>query len=118
MVAERNNELDKLEEELDLIFPSVYKAFYSKCQKAAPKELVGVDLYNDKPELKEWAVALLEEDKVENFLTEKDFVFMMHQGYIFWYFRADGNENPIVYGYHESELEPKKIGYLKDFLNN
>ena len=67
-------------------------------------------------ELKEWALELLDEDNAENFLTEKDFVFMMHQGYMFWYFKANGIENPNVYFYREMSLKPDQLTDLKTFL--
>ncbi|GAA3619799.1 hypothetical protein [Flavivirga jejuensis] len=61
---------------------------------------------------------LLEEDNAKNFLANNDFVFMMHQGYMFWHFKADGNENPDVYFYQEQSLIPDKKTDLKSFLEN
>ncbi|QXP58449.1 SMI1/KNR4 family protein [Olleya sp. HaHaR_3_96] len=109
--------LNILEKTLNLTFPSTYRNFYIECQKSIPKGLIGTDLYHDKSKLKEWALELLKEDNAENFLTENDFVFMMHQGYMFWYFSADGSENPNVYFYREMSLKPDKITDLKTFLS-
>ncbi|MCD2259505.1 SMI1/KNR4 family protein [Psychroserpens luteolus] len=109
--------LDTLEKEGHLIFPSIYKAFYLECLKVVPKTLVGTDLFHDKHELKAWALELLEEDNAEIFLTEKDVVFMMHQGYMFWYFKADGTKNPNVYFYEEMSLKPTLVTDLKTFLS-
>ncbi len=53
-------------------------------------------------ELKEWAVELLDENKFPEKLTDNQFVFMMHQGYMFWYFNLDEGDNPSVYFYDES----------------
>jgi len=39
--------------------------------------------------LKEWAIKLLEENDFSENLTENDFVFFMHQGYIFAFFKLD-----------------------------
>ena len=80
--------------------------------------MVGTDLRNDTDELNNWALELLAECGVVNFLEKDDFVFMMHQGYMFWYFKADGNANPDVYFYHEGRLLPNKEFPLKEFLNN
>jgi len=108
--------LNEIEKKLNLTFPMIYKKFYLECQKSIPKCMVGTDLYHDKKELKEWALELLEEDDAENFLTEKDFVFMMHQGYMFWYFKLNGTENPSVYFYKEMSLKPDRLTDLKTFL--
>ncbi|WP_299306930.1 SMI1/KNR4 family protein [uncultured Psychroserpens sp.] len=117
MLFKERNHMDTLEKELNLTFPSIYKKFYLECLKAVPKALVGTDLFHDKHELKEWALELLEEDDAEIFLTEKDVVFMMHQGYMFWYFKADGAKNPNVYSYREMSLKPNLVTDLKTFLS-
>ena len=41
---------------------------------------------------------------------------MMHQGYMFWYFKVDGNENPDVYFYYEGSLQPDKKSDFKSFI--
>ncbi|WP_203296722.1 SMI1/KNR4 family protein [Luteirhabdus pelagi] len=110
------DKLIELEKRLRISLPLIYKRFFLECEKAIPKNLIGTDLYNQRSDLKEWALELLEEDNAENFLTEKDFVFMMHQGYMFWYFRANGTENPNVFYYREMSLEPDKLTDLKTFL--
>jgi len=110
-------ELSQLEEKYNFHFPEIYKKFYQKCKSSTPKGMVGTDLFNNHNKLKEWAIELLNENNTENFLKDDDFVFMMHQGYIFWYFQANGNPNPIVYGYNEEDLLPKRISDLKNFLN-
>ncbi|MEK4854845.1 SMI1/KNR4 family protein [Paenibacillus sp. FSL H7-0756] len=53
-------------------------------------------------ELKEWAVELLDENNFPKKLTDNQFVFMIHQGYMFWYFNLDEGDNPPVYHYDES----------------
>ena len=109
--------LKELERELNLTFPSIYKKFFLECLKTIPKGMVGTDLYHNKNELKDWAVELLEEDNAENFLTDNDFVFMMHQGSMFWSFTADGTDNSSVYYYREMSLIPDKLTDLKTFLS-
>jgi hypothetical protein len=42
----------------------------------------------------------------------------MHQGYMFWYFKANGNPDPIVYGYHESKLVPEDLGNFSNFIKD
>ncbi|WP_064965755.1 SMI1/KNR4 family protein [Tenacibaculum ovolyticum] len=110
------DELNKLEKEQNLILPAIYKEFYKRCEESIPKGMVGTDLLNKRKELKEWAFELLKEDNVNNFLTDNDYVFMIHQGYMFWYFKADGNENPDVYFYYEGSLQPSKKTDFKNFI--
>ncbi|WP_062062893.1 SMI1/KNR4 family protein [Aquimarina longa] len=115
---EKGNELEVLEKEKGIKFPLIYKEFYKSCKTSHPKKMRGTDLFSNDKELMEGAIELLEEDNAKNFLTNKDFVFMMHQGYMFWYFKADGNENPDVYFYQEQSLFPDKKTDLKSFLEN
>lgn len=107
--------LSKIEQERNIILPDIYKDFFRQCKRSIPADLAGTDLDNTKGELTEGAWELLAEDGVENFLHEKDFVFMMHQGYMFWYFRADGDPDPMVYGYAETELKPRAFKRLSEF---
>lgn len=106
----------KLEKERQIILPEVYKDFYNLCSYSIPNNLIGTDLLNHYSELNEWAADLLEEDGIEIFLEADDLVFMMHQGYMFWYFKADGNPDPIVHGYYEGKLKPENFGRFSDFI--
>ena len=108
--------ISKIEQQRKIRLPEVYKDFYNQCSYSMPKSLVGTDLLNHRPELNEWAMELLQEDGVENFLEPDDLVFMMHQGYIFWYFKADGNPDPIVYGYFQNKLKPDNLGLFSEFV--
>ena len=112
------NILNEIEITKGLKFPKIYSDFYKRCENSTPKGMVGSDLFNNYKELNNWAKELLNEDNVENFLSDNDFVFMMHQGYMFWYFKADGNENPNVYYYHEEQIIPKQICSLEYFIEN
>ena len=111
-------ELNKVERKFSITLPIIYREFYKKCSRFIPRKLVGIDLINNDKNLLEGALDLFLEDKIQNFLTEKDFVFMIHQGYMFWYFRADGNKNPEVYFYKEGKLMPEAVGDLKSFLKD
>ena len=82
-----------------------------------PDKLIGSDLSDGKIDLYSNALTLLNENNITNFLGEDDFIFMMHQGYIFWYFKADGNPNPNVLGFQEGKSKPDIIGNLSDFIN-
>ncbi|MFD4491441.1 SMI1/KNR4 family protein [Lysinibacillus fusiformis] len=70
-------------------------------------------------DLKEWAIELLEENNFTKKLTDNQFIFMMHQGYMFWFFYVNDEDDPAVYCYDESiELDDfnKVSDTLSDFL--
>jgi len=112
------NNLNEVEIKHGLSFPEIYKEFYKRCESSIPKGMVGTDLFNNHKELNKWAKELLDEDNAENFLDNDDFVFMMHQGYMFWYFKANGKENPKVHFYCEGQITPKEICTLEYFITN
>ncbi len=111
------DKLLRIEQDRRIILPEIYKDFYWTCSGFTPEKLIGTDLINDHSnDLAYWAMDLLEEDEVDNFLQPDDFVFMMHQGYIFWYFKADGNDDPPVFSYSEVDRERKNCGSLSSFV--
>ncbi|UPK44539.1 SMI1/KNR4 family protein [Paenibacillus pabuli] len=70
-------------------------------------------------DLKEGAIELLEENESNIKLTDNQFVFMMHQGYMFWFFNLNEGDDPAVYCYDESlELDEfnKVSNALSEFL--
>ncbi|MFG3433522.1 SMI1/KNR4 family protein [Lysinibacillus fusiformis] len=70
-------------------------------------------------DLKQWAIELLEENNFTKKLTDYQFIFMMHQGYMFWFFYVNDEDDPAVYCYDESaELDDfnKVSDTLSDFL--
>lgn len=52
-------------------------------------------------EMREIAEELLIEDDFVDLLPEDAFVFDMHQGYIFWFFKTLDGDDPPVYGYQQ-----------------
>jgi len=69
--------------------------------------------------LKNGAIELLEEDESDEALSDNDFVFFMHQGYQFYFFRLDEFPNPAIYYYGEGENSARfiyKYDSLLDFL--
>ncbi|MFE6076987.1 SMI1/KNR4 family protein [Paenibacillus sp. NPDC057886] len=53
-------------------------------------------------ELKEGAVEVLEECNFKNRIGDDQFVFMGHQGYMYWFFDLNDGSNPPVYFFEES----------------
>jgi len=106
-----------IESQRKIFLPQGYKDFYTRCAISIPENLVGTDLINNSTDLNQWAQELLAENKVNNFLNRDDFVFMMHQGYMFWYFKATGEPDPIVYGYRVNNIGPDKHARFSEFIH-
>lgn len=114
-------EIAKLESKLGVRFPSPYRRFLRRFGRdnAASSALRGSDYFVPVLfELRSWAEELLQESGSPFALHPQDFVLLMHQGYHFCYFRADGeNDDPPVYFYCESRKQPeKKFGTISDWL--
>ncbi len=110
-------EILKIEKERSIFLPSTYKKFYEVCYNKMPENLVGTDLFRLEV-IHEGALELLADDGIDSFLTPDDFVFMMHQGYQFWYFKADGNPDPIVNYYYEGKLLPENVGVFSSVIQS
>lgn len=67
-------------------------------------------------DLKEWAIELLEENNFIKKLTDNQFIFMMHQGYMFWFFNLNEGDDPAVYSYNES-VELDDFNKVSDTLS-
>jgi hypothetical protein len=111
------NILQTIETERHFTLPEIYKQFYRNCASSMPESLAGTDLINFHPDLQEWALELLEENGISNFLASNDYVFMMHQDFVFWYFKVDGNQDPEVYVCKQKKLVPEKAGAFSVFIN-
>jgi hypothetical protein len=111
------HKLTRLENKYHISLPEIYRDFYSLCSHSLPANLVGTSLCNDADfDMKEAALELIEECNIENFLQKDDFVFMMHQGYMFWYFKANGDPDPVVFGYYEGKPGPDNFGKFSEFV--
>ena len=111
--------LTDIEERHNITLPKIYKQFYRKCEDFVPSNLVGTDILNNESFecLRSEAEELLNDDGIACFLEPDDFVFMMHQGYMFWYFKANGEPDPTVFGYLEGKGKPDKLDQLSTFLD-
>jgi len=90
--------------------PPSYRAYLSIAGISPPPNLVGSDCYGHYlPQLYEWAVELLAECKYPFTLPENAVVFLVHQGYQFFYFIADGSDSdPAVYYYFEGNTSAER----------
>jgi SMI1 / KNR4 family (SUKH-1) len=76
--------------------------------------LVGSDcFYGDLKDIQECAREILKENNFPGVLPDDAFVFWMHQGYQFLFFRSCEGENPPVYYYLEEE--PARTAFTCDY---
>lgn len=68
---------------------------------------------NELPNLKAWATELLVENNFPLILSENDFIFWMHQGYMFAFFKMDEGHDPPIYFYTEVD-KPSKFFKITD----
>lgn len=112
-----------LEQTLEINLPSDYVDYLMLVGLGAGSFLNGTSaFYNDLFELKKYAIELLEENNITNFLKQSDFVFSMHQGYEFIYLDTlKGNLSPIfqfVEGNNDAILFwPSFEEYLQDVVS-
>ena len=99
------SQIDDLSASIGQSLPLAYRAYLSIAGAAPPPKLIGSDCYGHYlPKIHEWAVELLAECGNPFTLPENAVVFLMHQGYQFYYFIADANDpNPAIYYFHEGK---------------
>lgn len=113
-------EVDNLEYQLKSNLPIAYKEYLLNMGKYSGRLNVGTDcFYPDILDLGKYASDLLEENNTGLKLPSDAFVFSMHQGYQFNFFRLSDGDNPQVFSYSETykTAEFRKIfdsfsGYL------
>jgi hypothetical protein len=98
-----NDEINEIEEYYKLSLPKTYVEFLRTMGKGAGSFMRGSScFYKDILTLKEWSCELLKEDNFQP-LTGEDFVFWMHQGYQFVFFKINAGDNPPVFYYLENQ---------------
>jgi hypothetical protein len=100
------------------ISPVTYEQFLLKIGKEAGRFMQGTDIfYPGIKGLKNEAIALLEENEEEFELPEDSFVFSMHQGYEFLYFKLSEGDDLGVYQYVEGNGTSEKVwGSFTEFM--
>ena len=114
-------EIARLESKFGVRLPSPYRKFLSRFgrDRDASSVLSGSDYFVPVLfELRAWADELLQENGSPFQLHPKDFVVLMHQGYQFFYFRADGtSDDPPVFFYFEGREQPEqKFSTVSEWL--
>ena len=96
-------EIILIEQNLDISLPTAYQEFLLWGGHEAGGFWSGSDYcYQDLVELQLIAVEILEANCFPQQLPKDAFVFYMHQGYEFCFFRISEGENPPVYLFNEN----------------
>ncbi|MGZ3581989.1 MAG: SMI1/KNR4 family protein [Ktedonobacterales bacterium] len=97
-------EVRSLEDLLGHRLPIAYKEFLLWMGHGAGPFLRGTDVFfQDLPGMLEAAKDLLNENGIEDPLPDDAFIFYMHQGYQFMFFRLSDGDDPPVYFYGEGQ---------------
>ncbi|CAN1213549.1 Knr4/Smi1-like domain-containing protein [Tumidithrix helvetica PCC 7403] len=113
--------ITELEQKLEISLPKLYKEFLQMMGNGAGKFLQGEDcFYPQLPLIQGWAKELLQENNFPESLPDDAFVFFMHQGYQFSFFKLSEGDNPPIYSYCEGQEEThfiKNHDKFSDFLS-
>jgi SMI1 / KNR4 family (SUKH-1) len=114
-------QIGEIEARLGVQLPNSYRRFLSRFGRDtdACAALRGSDCcFSRLLDLRTWADQLLRESSAPFALHSQDFVFLMHQGYQFYFFRADGlSDDPPVFYFFEGWKQPEqKFSTITDWL--
>ncbi|WP_452219930.1 SMI1/KNR4 family protein [Lacinutrix salivirga] len=128
-----SDEIKKIEQEIEFSLPKSYLEFLEIMGKGMLKDIETPNyydygtfkgtyiFYDSILKHKEWLINQLNEynrqDLAEK-ITETEFIFYDHQGYLFAFFKLDEGDNPPVYGYeegYEGDSFPKIADSLSSF---
>lgn len=97
-------EVAALEQRIGHYLPAAYREFLLWIGHSAGHLLQGSDVFYQQLEpLPTYAQELLQENDITTPLPEDAFVFYVHQGYQFMFFRLSEGDDPPVYYYGEGE---------------
>jgi hypothetical protein len=105
------DDFQEIENRFGVVLPLSYRKYLLQYGRKPEPRFVGSDCcYPELLELKDAAAELLAECGQPFQLEEKDFVFLMRQGYQFLYFTTDGvSDDPPVYHFMEGWDGPKLV---------
>jgi len=105
-----DQEVKELENELGLKLPIAYREFLLWGGNGAGSFMQGSDFrYESLFAIQQIAKEMLEEDNSPDRLPADAFIFWMHGGYMFSFFRASEGDNPPVHHYCEGQNNGKVI---------
>ena len=104
-------QIAQLERQYQLTLPAAYREFLLWMGQGAGGFLAGdACFYEALTQLRDDALELLAENGVSGGLPDDAFVFSMHEGYQFQFFRVSEGANPPVYWYGEGESPTNDSG--------
>ncbi|MFP4007852.1 MAG: SMI1/KNR4 family protein [Spirulinaceae cyanobacterium] len=107
IISCEESQIYSLEQRCNISLPKAYKEFLLWGGLSAGGFLRDsnflYDSFSQFLEMREIAEELLIEDDFIDLLPEDAFVFDMHQGYIFLFFRTVDGDDPPVYGYKQGD---------------
>jgi hypothetical protein len=113
-------EVRELQRRLGIVLPKAYEEFLLLMGHGAGAFLRGSDcFFAQVSALQTWAADLLKENGGAAPLPEDAWVFLMHQGYQFSFFRLSEGDNPPTYSYCEGTPHTtfiKSHASFSDFL--
>src|SRR5262245_27771180 len=114
----RDEEIERLGKESGVALPALYRLFLRRMGRSAGALLAGTDfLFADLASLRRQAEQLLEETKSPFRLKDRDFVFAVHQGYLFLFFDTNESDDPAVWLYDEDDAAPRRVfGHFTEWL--
>ncbi|NJN72899.1 MAG: SMI1/KNR4 family protein [Limnothrix sp. RL_2_0] len=115
-----SSEIKELEKQLNICLPKIYVDFLLILGRGTQDFWKGEDcFFKHLPTLQIWARELLDEDKSLVKLPSDAFVFFMHQGYQFSFFKTSEGQDPPIYHYSEGQNKKHFIqihNRFSDFL--
>lgn len=116
LVGCTRDEVSAIEQQLGISLPRAYQEFLLSMGHSAGQFLRGSDcFFKHLPQLQEWAIELLQENNFVESLPEDAFIFFMHQGYQFSFFRVSEGADPPIYSYCEGTEETSFIQSHESF---
>ncbi|NJS09059.1 MAG: SMI1/KNR4 family protein [Microcoleus sp. CSU_2_2] len=116
LVGCTRDEVAAFEQQLGISLPRAYQEFLLSMGHSAGQFLRGSDcFFQHLPQLQEWAIELLQENNFAQSIPEDAFIFFMHQGYQFSFFRLSEGAEPPTYSYCEGTEETSFIKSHESF---
>jgi len=110
-------EIEEIEMFIKGRLPKAYREFLLLMGHSCGQFLQGSDcFYKILKDLQVYAQDLLREDHNSGVLPEDAFVFFMHQGYYFLFFRLTEGDDPPIYSYLENMAQPEQSVMTKEYL--
>jgi hypothetical protein len=112
------SEITSLEESLGVRLPAAYREFLSEMGRSAGRLFLGSDaFYPTLRKLRGWANEMLRECSSQFELPNDAVIILIHQAYVFLFFRTSDGDDPPIYRFAERDELPTMVDQsFSDFL--